>query len=120
MISKLTRQRVKILVSKGHSSNSILKKIGITEKTIKIILKPKITQLVGKAKPFRIHETKVRNRPKSKHLLVKEYIENTDTIYSEDMNKLGVAHISTSLNHYAKYNNVKFVQLTHSTWDIVR
>ena len=122
MLSKLNQQRIKILASKGNDNKTISQKTGIKEKAVKMITQPRtIKQLTGKAvRPIKILKTKTGNRPKSKHLKVREYIESTDTIYAEDMNKLGVAYVTTSLSHYARHNKVKFVQLTHSTWAVER
>jgi len=120
MITKLNKQRIQILSSKGHDAKSISERTGLSQKAVRMVTEPKIINLIGKKKPVRPHETKVMNRPKSKHKLVREYIENTDTVYSDDMNKLGVAHITTSLKHYAKHNNVRFEQLNHYSWAIIR
>jgi hypothetical protein len=49
-----------------------------------------------------------------------EYINNTDTVYESDLNKMSFNNIEYTLRNYTKRYGLTFKKLTNETWEIIR
>lgn len=52
--------------------------------------------------------------------LLHDYIKDTDTIYREDIERIGLNNVDLSLQKYAKKHGIRIERIDYKTFDVIR
>mgnify|MGYP001580513766 CR=1 FL=1 len=61
-----------------------------------------------------------QNRRKSRAQVLHEYVQNTDTVWKDDLYKMGFNNISMGLASYTRNHNIQFIKIDEKCWEIVK
>lgn len=59
-------------------------------------------------------------RPPLRHIILHEYIKDTDTVWRDDLVEMGYNLMETALYRYTKKHGVKFIKIDEKSWEIIR